>query len=225
MPARRFFFLSAVWAVLCKDALLEFRTRYAISSLLMFALVALSTISMAVGAAELSPELTAALLWIILFFCAMTGLAKTFVQEQESGTIFALRIYSQGQVVFWGKLLFNIITMLGLTVFVIPLFLIFLNIGLNDWGAFLIVLLVGDIGIAAAATLTAAMVIYAQGKNALFTVLNFPVFLPQFLSIINATTEILAGSTPEFPRLVFMAGYDISLIIVAAMLFDYLWVD
>lgn len=63
------------------DSLCEFRTRYALSALFMFAFISLTSISMSIGVVSLPAELMSALLWIILFFCAMAGLSRVFVQE------------------------------------------------------------------------------------------------------------------------------------------------
>lgn len=71
-------FSRAVWAVLAKDALCESRTKYAAATLLMFALTTLASVSMAAAGVSLPPELAAALLWIVLFFCAMAGLARVY---------------------------------------------------------------------------------------------------------------------------------------------------
>ena len=217
--------LRGIKVVFGKDALCELRSRYAISTLFMFALVSLASISMSIGAASLTVELAAALLWVILFFCAMAGLSRVFVQEQESGTIFALRIYASGQAVLFGKLLFNMIMLFALTLLVIPLFIIFLDVNIYQWPLFIVVLVMGDIGIAAVSTITESMVAKTQGKNALFTVMTFPILLPQFLSCIGATATILSDLPLDGSEVVFMAGYNVVMIIAASILFDYLWYE
>lgn len=225
MPITTSSLLRSIWAVLVKDGLCEFRTRYALSALFMFALVALTSISMSIGAISLSVELTAALLWVILFFCAMAGLSRVFVQEQEAGTMIALRIYASGQAVIFGKLLFNVIVLLALTILVIPLFIMFLNVEVYHWPVFIIILILGDVGIAAASTITASMVAKTQGKNALFTVLTFPILLPQLLSSISATTKILADTQPDIWEIIFLATYNVVVITASSILFDYLWYE
>ncbi len=218
-------FSKPVWAVLAKDAVCELRTKYAACALGMFALTTLSSVSMAIAGAGLPPELAAALLWVILFFCAMAGLARVFVQEQEAGTLPGLRLYASGQAVFFGKLLFNMALLSGLACLVVPLFILFFGIEITDWPALLAVLALGCTGIAGVSTLTAAMVMYTQGKHAIFTVLTFPVLLPQFLSSISLTAGILSGVAPEFSSLVFMAGFDLAVVAAGVLLFDYLWQD
>ena len=225
MPTTKSNLRSGIWAVLRKDGLCECRTRYALSTLFMFALISLASISMSLGPVTLSGELSAALLWVILFFCAMAGLSRVFVQEQESGTMMTLRIFAPGQAVILGKLLFNVIMLLALTCLVIPLFIIFFNVDITQWPMFILVLILGDVGIAAASTITAAMVAKTQGKNALFTVLTFPILLPQFLSSISATSKILSASGPDLSELMFMAGYNVVIMIATSILFDYLWYD
>lgn len=225
MPDNSLPWYRMVWSVVRKDAVCELRSRHAISSLSMFALITLASISMSLAGEDISPALAAALLWIILFFCAMASLARVFVQEEETGTLFTLRLYADGQAVFWGKTVFNILLLLALTILVLPLFVILLNFTTPLWLELSVVLILGDIGIAAVATLTALMVCHAGGKGTLFTVITFPLLLPQFLMVIAGTTRILDGSVPGIQEFVFMAGYDITVLIAASILFDYLWCE
>lgn len=212
-------------AVMTKDVLCEFRTRYAFGSLTMFALMTLSSVSMSIGSASLPAEFAAVLLWVVLFFCAMAGLSRSFVQEQEAGTMFTLRLYAEPQAVLFGKMIFNMLLLIALTILIIPLFILFLNVEVQLPGLLVIVLVLGDIGIVAVSTLTAAMLARTQGKGSLFTVLTFPVLLPQFLSAISGTVKAISGVVMGWQELIFMISYDVIIIIAASILFDYLWYD
>ncbi|MEN6565202.1 MAG: heme exporter protein CcmB [Veillonellales bacterium] len=225
MQIKKSTWLNSAWAILYKDLLCEFRTRYALGTLTMFTLVTLSGISMTLAGAAISSSIAAMLLWIILFFCAMAGLARTFVYEQEAGTLFTLRLYANGQAVLAGKLLFNILLLQLVTALLIPLFLIFLNIEVHLWGQLVYVLFFGTVGVAAVATLTAFMVSCTNAKGSLFTVITFPLLLPQFLTAIAATGQILADTIPGWNECFFLAGYDATVIAAASLLFDYLWYD
>ncbi|MGL5513685.1 MAG: heme exporter protein CcmB [Sporomusa sp.] len=225
MPDRKLPWHSSLLAVVCKDALCELRSRYAFSSLAMFALVTVASVSMSMAGARIAAPLAAALLWIILFFCAMAGLSRVFVQEEETGTLFMLRLYARGQAVFFGKTLFNILLLLAVTAVVIPLFVLLLDYEILLWPAFIAVLVLGCSGIAAVSTLTALMVCRAGGKGALFSVITFPLLLPQFLTVIAATTQIFDNIAPDTQQFWFMTGYDIAVLAAASILFDYLWYD
>jgi len=214
-----------VKAVLIKEALGEFRTRYAISALTMFALVILASISMTTGGMGLSSILQAVFLWTVLFFSAMAGLARVFVQEQEAGTLFALQLYVGAQTVIFGKLLFNMLLLWLLLIILTPVFVIFFNVEVRNWSDLITILLLGATGMAAVSTLMAALVAQTQGKGSLFAVLTFPILLPQFLAAIQATEKIFAGAEVGWEQLVFFAGYDVTALIAVSILFDYLWLE
>lgn len=225
MPHKKSIWDNPCLAIMTKDVLCEFRTRYAFGSLIMFALMTLSSVSISIGSTLLPAEFAAVLLWVVLFFCAMAGLSRSFVQEQESGTMFTLRLYAGPQAVLFGKMLFNLLLLLALTILVIPLFILFLNVDIQLPGLLMMVLLLGDIGIVAVSTLTAAMLARTQGKGSLFTVITFPVLLPQFLSAISGTVKAISGMDISWQELMFMFSYDVIIIIAASILFDYLWYD
>ena len=172
----------------------------------------------------MSSELAACLLWIVLFFSAMAGLARSFVQEQEAGTLLTLRLYGGGQAVLFGKMAFNVLLLYVVTALVIPLYIVLLDVEVREWWIFATALLLGDTGIAAMATLTALMVARSGAKGALFTVITFPVLLPLFLAAITATAHALDGGG-ELSELLFLGCYDVVVVAAASLLFDYLWQD
>lgn len=225
MQRKQLPWLSSVFAIAQKDALTEFRSRYALSSLVMFAIITLSAISMSIGGFGLTPAIAAVLLWITIYFSAMAGLARGFVQEQEAGTLVTLRIYAKAQAVLFGKFLFNIILMLVLLLILVPLFVLFLNIEVFYWGHFISVLALGSIGISIISTMTASMVAQTQGRGSLLSVLTFPLLLPAFLMVLQMTERILAGYSPDWQNLIFLMGYDVVMIIASSILFDYLWYE
>lgn len=223
MPQNLLLWARATQAVLKKDVLGEYRSRYIFASLGMFTLITLASISMSLGGADLPPPLLAALFWVVLFFSAMSGLSRVFVQEQDAGTLVALCIYAGAQAVLFGKWLFNLILLTGLLFIIVPLFLLFFNVQVWHWGDFTAVTLLGVAGLASVSTLTAALVTPAKGKGTLFTVLTFPLLLPQFLAAIQATERVFSQAPVDTAYYGFMLGYDVSVIAAATILFDYLW--
>src|SRR5574341_1430823 len=92
MPAKFSNWVTKIIAVLKKEIKSEFRTRFALNSILMFAVVTLTTLSFAVGQFSLSNSVKSALLWVVLFFSAMSGLAQVFIKEEESRTAAILKL-------------------------------------------------------------------------------------------------------------------------------------
>src|SRR3989339_2072048 len=97
------------YALFQKDFHSELRTRYAINSLAMFIIVAISVILFSIGNENISPGLTGGLFWVVIFFTAMSGLSRAFVSEEERGTSLTLQLLAAPSTVFSGKLIFNII--------------------------------------------------------------------------------------------------------------------
>ncbi len=225
MPSGNVNWVSKVLAVTEKDIVSEFRTRYAINAILMFALVTLTVISFAVGAFSPTKEVMAALFWIILFFAAMSGLAQVFIKEEESGTALALKLASDGTVIFFGKLLFNLALLFALTIVVVPLFIILLKTEPANWLFFLYAILLGNIGLAGATTIIAAIVSKATIKGALFTVLSFPVLMPLLIAVIEITKSAFLGGVFKdiAAPMQLLVAYDVVMIILSYLLFDFVW--
>ena len=212
--------------ILWKEITTEMRTRSSLGTLLMFSLTTLAAVSMSIGSQRLAPEFLSVLFWIILFFSSMAGLPRVFLQESDAGTLLTLRLYASSQAVFFGKFFYNLLLLLILVLFLLPLFLIFLNADIYAPGMLCLLLLLGIIGLAAATTLIAALITQVQNQGTLFTILSFPILLPLLLLCIQLTTEaLLPGAEVTRNRLLFLASYDLVLLGIASILFDYLWYD
>lgn len=193
----------------------------------MFSLTALSCVGMAFGAARPAMDafVHAALFWIILFFSVMSGLDKTFVQEQEKGTFWSLRVYAAAQAVFIGKFLYNFLLLCAMSAMLTMGFLLFMDVAVENPGGFACLLLLGNCGLAGAATFIGALVSFAGGRNQVFAVLSFPVILPLFLVLIQLTAEVFTGPAIRARDAGMIMVYDLVLLGVTSILFDYLWYD
>ncbi len=219
--------LAAAWAVCAKDLRAEFRTRYALSAVGLFAITTLTVISFALGPFGLEQDLLAALLWVVLFFAAMAGLARVFVHEEEARTAPALRLAAPAGAVYLGKYLFNLVLLLLLEVLVVPLFVAMMGLQVKGPGLFLLVLLLGDLGLAGVTTVVAAMVAQASARGALFTVLSFPLLLPLLVSGIEGSRLSLAGEplAVVWPSLQVLLAYAVAMLTISLMLFPVIWTE
>jgi heme exporter protein B len=219
--------LHAALAVLDKDLRCEFRTKYALNAIILFAVTTLTVVSFAVGQFGLTPEIQSALYWIIVFFSAMSGLARVFVREEEAGTVHALRLAASPSVVYLGKLGFNVILMGILEIVVFPLFVIMMGLRVENWALFVAVLVLGSAGLASLATIMAAIVAKANVKGALFTILSFPPLLPLLITCIRGTRLALEGAevAAAGPELRLLIAYSIVMVTASLMLFEFVWND
>ena len=215
-------------ALFKKDFHSELRTRYAINSLAMFIIVAISVILFAVGQEKISEELAGGLFWVVIFFTAMSGLARAFVSEEERGTSLTLQLIAAPSTVFSGKLVFNIILVFCMNTVIALLYAaLFESFVIQNFSLFIIAFVIGNIGLAVSSTIIAAIIAKAGAKGTLYPVLSFPILLPLILTSVQLTLFSLDGTSIEDAKfeLAIVVSYDVIMLTVSYMLFDFIWKD
>ncbi len=219
-------YMNGIKAVLVKDVKSELRTRYAISSFFLFVVVTISILVFATAGVDFDSSIGAGLIWVIMFFGAMTGLGRSFISEEERGTVLQLKLSASSTAVFFGKLFFNCILSIFLNSFAVFLFfLMFSKVQCHSPGLFILSYLLGSFGIAAASTIISAIIAKANTKGALFPILSFPILLPLLLFGIESTRMAMDGTTLSAIQNNFqlMFAYSGIVIVISYILFDFLW--
>jgi len=215
-------------AVFRKEMAIEFRSRIALSALLLFMVIAISTIAFTTAGERINNYVTSALLWIVLFFGSMTGLSRTFVMEEERGTSLLLKLSSTPIEVFFGKFLFTCFLSLALSFTGSGLFLFFLpSINVGNISLFWIMVILLSICMASAITAIAAIIAKANGKGALFPVLSFPVVLPPALLGVEGLSMALHGApvSEALSTIIVLISYAGIMIAASSLLFEFIWND
>lgn len=216
------------FALFKKDWESELRTRYAINALAMFILVTISVLLFSIGQEKISEFLTGGLLWVVVFFSAMSGLSRAFVSEEERGTTMTLQFLAAPSTVFSGKLIFNILLVFIMNFAITFLFIIFFtSFSIRSWDLFSLILLFGNFGIAISSTIIAAIISKASSKGTLYPVLSFPILLPLILTLLELTKFAINGASiaDSFIELAVLISYDVIMLSAAYMLFDFIWND
>ncbi len=215
-------------AIFRKDWQSELRTRYAISALLMFVITTISIILFSLGSEGAKSDVLSGMLWVVIFFSAMSGLSRTFVMEEERGTSMTLQLLAPPSAVFFGKLLFNLVLVTGLNILTVALYALFINgFVIKTAEIFVVAVALGGVGFAAASTIIAAIIARASTKGTLYPVLSFPILLPLLLTVINATRLAADGAPFEeaYSEFQVLISYIVVVIAVSTLLFDYVWKD
>jgi heme exporter protein B len=218
--------------VFWKESRVEMRTRQAVGATLLFSLVTLCVLSFLLALKSVRVDVDAALLWIVLFFSAMSGLARVFVREEELGTADALRLTVLPSALLAGKLLFNWLLLLAIEIVITPLLFIALGtpLGSTNYGLLVTILLLGGIGLAASSTFVAALVAPAAAggvRSSLFLIAAFPVLIPLLLAgttgTIAALLPVSAPAQTATNQCIVLASYDTVVIAASFLLFGYTW--
>lgn len=220
--------LQTTAAIFSKDFRSELRTRYALNALIMFVITTLSIILFSLGGESTSPELLSGVLWIIIFFSTMSGMSRTFVSEEERGTVLTLQLMAPPSTVYFGKLLFNFILLAGTNLLSVTLYLVFItNFVVRTAETFVVVLLLGTMGLASASTIIAAIIAKANTKGTLYPVLSFPILLPLLLTVIKGTLLSVEGApfAEALEEVQILISYFVVMTAISYLLFDHVWKD
>src|SRR5437879_9701004 len=165
------------WTIARKDLTLEFRSRTAIVSALVFTALVLTVFNFgrdptAVSALDLAPSI----LWVTFTFAAMLGLNRAFQLELENQALEGLLISPlDRRSLYWGKLLANLAFVAVVEAVGLPLFVLFFDVPV---GAVLLplvaVIALATVGFVAVGTLFSALVIRTRFAELLLVVLLLP---------------------------------------------------
>ena len=217
--------------MLAKELRSELRSRVALNAVGLFALTTLVAVAYQIGPYRIHeqdrPHLLAALLWIILFFAALSGLARVFVKEEDAHTAKTLRLAARPLAVFGGKLLFNLLLLLALECFIVPLYLALMGYSVTGVWGLIAVLSTGSVALATTSTLVAAIISRASGSGTLFAILTVPIALPLLVVLIQGTraaaaSAALAAVLPALQAIVSLAGVQL---VASLFLFPVVWHD
>jgi heme exporter protein B len=209
-----------------KDWQSEMRTRYAINALVMFIIVTISVIMFSLAGEKIDEYLTGGLLWVVIFFSAMSGLSRAFVSEEERGTTMTLHLIASPSTVFSGKLIFNLLLVFLMNFVITILFiLLFESFVIKNFLLFSFAFILGNIGIAVSSTIIAAIISKASAKGTLYPVLSFPILLPLILVLLKLTKFALDGNSvgDSMIEILVLVCYDIIMLTASYLLFDFIW--
>jgi heme exporter protein B len=215
---------AAVWAVLRKECRSEWRTRYGLNAALLFAVTSLTAVSFAAGRLGDRTDIMSGLFWIVLLFATLTSMSHAFVREVEARTMLMLRMIASPTEIATGKLLFNLIFLLLVEAVLVPLFMILMGAPPPRWEAFLAVLGLGTVSLAASSTLVSAVIAQTRGRGALFAGVSLPLLLPVLAAAVGGTREMWAGHGVG-SALRLLGAYAVALLAASLLLYDHLWED
>ena len=219
---------SIIIAVAEKDIRSEVRNRYGITAIGLFVITTVSLIMFAVAEEPLQRPLAAAILWVIMFYTAMTGLGRAFVSEEERGTALFLRLNAPSLAIYFGKLFVNIALSIAANTIATLLMMLFMSsVVVGDWLVLIATVIIGSVGLAAVLSIVSAIVAKAGTRNAILPVLSFPMLVPIIMPGVNAMLAALAGLTllEASGDLLLMSSYTGLVIIASVFVFDFIWAD
>ena len=220
--------LPAALLVARKDLAIEFRTRSAFVSAVVFALLGIVIFNFAwdptaVAAIDLAPGV----LWVIFTFAGLLGLHRSFAVEQADRAMDGLLSAPIGrEAIFIGKAMANLVFVLAVQAVAIPAVTLFYNLPFD--GAMLaiaVIAVLAAIGLVAVGTLFSAMAVNTRLAELLLPMLALPFFVPIVVPAAQATAKLLVGRPPgeAIAWLKLLLAFDIVFVAGCVMLFPFMF--
>ncbi len=188
--------LRAALLIAAKDLAIEFRTRTAFFSALVFALLAIVIFYFAwdptaVAALDLAPGV----LWVIFTFSGLLGLHRGFAVEHADRAMDALLSSpASRESIYLGKAFANLVFVGAVQVVAIPAVALFYNVPLGAHAVAIgAIALLAAIGLVAVGTMFSSMSVNTRLAELLLPMLTLPFFVPIVMPAAQATARLLAG--------------------------------
>jgi heme exporter protein B len=165
------------------------------------------------------------LFWVIQLFICINAVAKSFLQESKGRMLYLYSIASP--VVFvLAKLLFNSVLMLVMGLLSLLLFSLFLGNPVQKAGPFVGLVILGGWSLSLVFSFLAAIAARAQQNAAIMAILGFPIIIPQLLLLMRLSQAAFAPLlTIPVTTVLLLIALDILVILLAVILFPFLWKD
>jgi heme exporter protein B len=208
-----------------KEIKLELKQKYVLNGILLYLV---STIFVTYLAFDriIDTDTWNSLFWIILLFVAVNGISKSFIQESPARHLYYYTIASP-QAVLLSKVIYNLLLMTILSVLSFVFFLLLMGNLVVNIPLFLTTLLLGSLGLASILTMVAAIASRASNNFSLMAILSFPIVLPLLGTLMKVSKSALSSTqwSGNYGFIIILLTINVAVIILAYLLFPYLWRD
>jgi heme exporter protein B len=202
---------------------LEIRQQYAFYGVLLYVGATIFVLYMAIE----NPGTSTwnGLFWIIQLFISINAVAKSFLQENRNRMLYYHTIASPQNFVL-AKLLFNSLLMLAMSSLSMFLFSLFMDYPVKRTWPFIGITFLGSWSLSLVFTFLAAIAAKAQQNAAIMAILGFPIIVPQLLVLMKVSNAVFVTNIPvPTANILLLFGSDILVILLAIILFPFLWKD
>ncbi|MBI5856027.1 MAG: heme exporter protein CcmB [Sphingobacteriales bacterium] len=212
-----------IFTLFKKDLLLEVRQQYSFYGILLYIGATIYVLFMAMNEPE--AKVWNGLFWVIQLFICINAVAKSFMQESRGRMLYFYSIASPADFVL-SKLLFNTVLMLLMSLLSLLLFTLFLGNPIQKAAPFIGLVLLGGWSLSLVFSFLAAIAARAQQNAAIMAVLGFPLIIPQLLLLMRLSNAAFAPLlTIPANTVLLLVALDLLVIMLAVILFPFLWKD
>ena len=212
-----------IYTLIKKDLLLEVRQQYSFYGILLYIIATIFVLYMTIREPE--PKVWNGLFWVIQLFICINAVAKSFLQETRGRMLYFYSIVNPRDFIL-AKLVFNSVLMLLMSFLSILLFSLFLGNPVQKFLPFIGLVLLGGWSLSLVFTFLSAIAAKAQQNAAIMAILGFPIIIPQLMLLMHLANTVFSDKTGiAFSTLLLIVMLDVLVVMLAVILFPFLWKD
>ena len=212
-----------IYTLIKKDLLLEVRQQYSFYGILLYIMATIFVLYMTIREPE--AKVWNGLFWIIQLFICINAVAKSFLQETRGRMLYFYSIVNPRDFIL-AKLVFNSLLMLLMSFLSILLFSLFLGNPVQKAIPFIGLVLLGGWSLSLVFTFLSAIAAKAQQNAAIMAILGFPIIIPQLMLLMQLANTVFSDKTGiAFSTLLLIVMLDVLVVMLAVILFPFLWKD
>ena len=212
-----------IYTLIKKDLLLEVRQQYSFYGILLYIMATIFVLYMTIREPE--PKVWNGLFWVIQLFICINAVAKSFLQETRGRMLYFYSIVNPRGFIL-AKLVFNSVLMLLMSFLSILLFFLFLGNPVQKVLPFIGLVLLGGWSLSLVFTFLSAIAAKAQQNAAIMAILGFPIIIPQLMLLMQLANTVFSDKTGiAFSTLLLIVMLDVLVVLLAVILFPFLWKD
>jgi len=205
--------------------LLETRQQHTLYGILLYIISTIFVVYLTLDAPD--ADTWNAIFWITQLFICINAVAKSFLQESRGRMLYYFTITSPVAFIL-SKLLYNFLLMIVMSTVNLIVYTAMLGNPTFSFFSFCLIGILGGCGLGLIFTMLAAIASKAMQQASLMAILGFPLILPQLMMLVRlsktAFGEIFNNGIP-LQMILLLVSFDILMIILAVILFPFLWKD
>jgi heme exporter protein B len=217
---------AAALTIARKDLTVEFRTRTAFFSALLFALLAVVVFNWAWDrSAVTSTDIAPGVLWVTFIFSGLLALNRAFTMEAHDRALDGLLVAPvPRESIFVGKALANFVFVAGVQVIAIPAVFFFYSVPVGPAApGILLTAVLAGVALVSVGTLFSALASNTRLAELLLPMLALPFFFPILTAASQTTWRLLTGRplSEVVGWLQLLAAFDIVFVAACTIAFPF----
>ena len=217
--------LKEVKTLVHKDLILEWRSKNAINSILLYVISTVFVCYQAFKSVD-NTLMWNALFWIILLFASINAISRSFVQESQYRQLYYYSITGPKGIIL-SKIIYNTVLMVFLSVVAYFTYSVIFKNPVGDPLLYFIAVLLGSISFSTVFTMISGISSKTGNNSTIMAILAFPVIIPLLIVLIKLSNNALQGLDRGISvrEIVLLLAINVITITVSLLLFPYLWRD